>query len=81
MKKVFVEWYDALSETDNGWTPVEDCKGDLAICYSLGFLVKETGTSIVVAGHTDPDYDDFSGEVVIPKVCIIRIREVVVQND
>lgn len=74
MKKVFVEWWDALSETDNGWTPVKEHKGELALCYSLGFLVKETNDMITVAGHTDEKYEDFSGEVNIPKSCIKKIK-------
>lgn len=81
MRMVFVEWYDAKSETENDWTPVEESVGDLALCYSLGFLVKETDRSLVVAGHTDDKNKDFCGEINIPKSCVIRVREVLLTKD
>ena len=74
MQKVYVEWWDACSDTKNDWTPVKEATGVLSLCYSLGWIVKETPESITVAGHTDDKYEDFCGEIVIPTVCIKKIE-------
>lgn len=78
MRMIYVEWYDPTSETDNSWTPVSACVGHLAVCRSLGFLIKETELTITVAGHVDDDGSDFSGEINIPKACIISIRDILI---
>lgn len=79
MRMVHVEWYDAVTETDNDWTPIKECDGELAICHSLGFMIKETELSITVAGHIGSE--DFCGEVVIPKSCVIEIKDLGVINE
>lgn len=43
---VYVEWVDA--ETEGGWEEEKEI-GKLPVCATLGFLVKETEDTIVVA--------------------------------
>ncbi len=76
MQMVFVEWYDAQSQRENDWTPVVDCEGELAICYSMGFLIKETELAYTVAGHYSHvgEEEDFAGEIVIPKSCVREFK-------
>lgn len=75
MRKVFVRWLDACSETDNEWTPIENFKGRTVICESLGFLISETKDSVTIAGHLADE--DFCGEITIPKGCILSIVDVI----
>lgn len=72
MQRVYVEWLDAQSETDNSWTPIEKLKGSLALIHSCGFLIKDTPDVITVAGHYGDE--EFSGEINIP-VCNIKKME------
>jgi hypothetical protein len=50
-KVVYIEWWDHASFCNNGWQTIEDLQ-DLDPCLfrSVGYLIKETPTYILVAG-------------------------------
>lgn len=64
MKLVLVKWVDAVTD-NHGWRPVEDIKKTTpSKCQSVGFVLKQTTTCIVLAsslGEADCD-----GDITIP---------------
>jgi hypothetical protein len=69
----YIEWWDHTSHGQVGWKSKEDMDGlDVALCKSVGFVLKENKKSItLVASLAD---DDMDGEVCIIKSCI-KTRE------
>jgi len=67
----YVEWMDAEGST-SGWKSLVDATdGELVQCFSVGWVLRETATLLVIVPHmnTTPEYD---GEVKIPKVNITK---------
>lgn len=54
MKLIYVEWWDHSSFANNGWQDLEDLEDlkdlDPMLFTSVGHLIKETPTFILVAG-------------------------------
>lgn len=69
---VIVDWHDSMMS--GGWRNDKDCKIDIVICQSVGFLVDETEDGICIALNrcTNDDCTPFGHLVSIPKVAIIR---------
>lgn len=72
-KALYVEWVDALA--DSGWTKLERVS-DIHRCHSIGFLVKETKNSIVLATAValDEDGNEANSTLAIPKAWIKKRR-------
>ncbi len=73
-KAVTVAWVDAAA--GNEWEDIDSINTDETPCFSIGYLVKETRLSIVLAATVARDED---GEItavnatqLIPKAVILR---------
>ncbi len=71
MKKVIVEWFD--SNVLHGWQYGE-YDAELALCETLGFIIEETDSKLVLA-QTVSGYGAHMGVTVIAKGCIKSVRE------
>lgn len=69
---VLIEWIDAASD-DGSWTPMTQA-GGLVRCFSVGYVVKETKRQITLVQTICLDTMNMSGQVAIPKGCIVRRR-------
>jgi len=81
MKKhhvAYVEWDDAKGSVE--WTEVSDWEHKPVVCKSVGFLVKEDGTGISIAGCLST-----AGHIgqthFIPKAMITRRFDTEVESD
>lgn len=72
-----VEWVDS-SSTNRVWNQVDWlAKQSIQRCMSIGFLVHEDASCIVLAGHKGlDDNTDFAGDMLIPKSSIRRRRTI-----
>ncbi len=70
---LYVEWLDHTSHGDSGWQSRADLDAlDVALCKSVGFVLKETKTTITLVSSLADDVAD--GSVCIVKSCI-RVKE------
>jgi hypothetical protein len=70
---LYVEWLDHTSHGDTGWQSREALNElDVAVCKSVGFVLKETKTTITLVSSLADDVAD--GSVCIVKSCI-RVKE------
>lgn len=76
MRALYVEWVDSCSNTGRVWKSRENTKRDVAKCVTLGFIVEENDRFITIASSTDPDHEDYAGEMTIPKAAITKRRRV-----
>jgi len=71
-KMIRIEWEDS-SSSSRIWNTVEKLKSfSNARCISVGFLVHEDDTCVVIAGHKGEE--DYAGEMRIPKRSIVKRR-------
>lgn len=67
MQLVMVRWRDA--ETTQGWTDLDEArKHKPPLCITIGWLVKQSKTEIVVA-HTKSGRE-VNGQIVIPRAWV-----------
>jgi hypothetical protein len=83
MKIVKVSWLDIVTISER--VPIEIAKeSDLAECETVGFLIFEDENKIIVAHSiqripqdtTNTTYESVSEYSVIPRGCIIEIKEI-----
>lgn len=77
MKIVIVEWWDACGGAKVGWHPMKDIQDQKpALARSVGFLVRQDESVVVVCPHTvEADgITDGDGELAIPKSWVKKIR-------
>ena len=77
MKLVKVIWKDART-LDGTYTKSELENFDLALCHTIGYLIKEEKDKVIVVSYCfisdSLDYQDgFRYTHIIPKKCIIKI--------
>ena len=74
-KALYIEWEDSCSVGSRVWTDKEDVtrKGP-SLCHSVGFVLKETKDFIALAGHLVGESGDCSGNMVIPRSAVRRLR-------
>ena len=72
---LYVEWVDAL--VDSGWEKF-DKVSDIHKCQSVGFLVRETDNSIILAAAVSEDTDgkEANATIAIPKAWIKKKRRI-----
>ena len=69
MGKIYwCEWLD--SQSYHGWQ--DDSDYSLAICQSVGFIVKETKEFIALATSTNEE--ESNATITIPKKCILKSK-------
>jgi hypothetical protein len=66
---VIVEWEDITSSSC--WQPKDNIDLDPVQCYSCGWLIKQTETSITIAGSRNPD--DYGDLTTIPNSNVKKI--------
>ena len=69
-KLEYVLWKDSVSV--DAWTAASDLDGELHVIESIGRLVKETSSAVILALNYDPESNDFSCSIYIPKVNIVK---------
>lgn len=67
-----VEWIDSAG--CGGWTDLEEATESNVIvtCVSVGFLLREDPTQVVLALSVDDMHDNVSGVIAIPKVAVTK---------
>lgn len=66
-KLIYLEWHDAVA--CNEWGSDEFC---VDVCHTVGFLIKETKKSYLVAAtYSD---DQFNNRIAIPKSWVTKKR-------
>jgi len=77
MKILKIDWIDSASE--HGWLSTQEIKEleGVAKCQTVGYLVKETKELISIAQNrsTDNTHYPFGEIITIPKVAVIKRRE------
>ncbi len=69
----YIEWFDHTSHSTVGWKSKEDINDlDVALCKSVGFVLKENKKSVTLVSSLADD--DMDGEICIIKSCI-KTRE------
>ena len=69
---LYIEWDDSLGVEGNPWVEIDDLPEN-TLCVSCGFVVKETGLILMIAGHK-ASTGQFSGVMTIPKSAIRKRR-------
>lgn len=69
---VYIKWSDC--ESSDPWDDKEEFTGELPIINSIGFLIKETKTSYVIAMSIDPKNEQICLVKTIPKGMIVSIH-------
>lgn len=64
----YVVWSDPTSVDD--WTHVDDVKDEPNTIHSFGILIKETDKVVVLSLNFDPEFNNVSCVMFIPKVLI-----------
>ncbi len=68
-----IEWIDSTGMA--GWQPSDEVLGlSVSTCVSVGFVVKEDETQVLLAASIDRMYENVSDVTAIPKVCIVIDR-------
>ena len=73
MKVVHVAWLDSMSNCE--WSYIDEIEDTLKLTHSVGFLVKETDNSLVLALSLDPQTHSVHSFKHIPIVAIDEVRE------
>ncbi len=74
-KLVEIEWID--SSTGAGWISTEDINVEPVQCVTVGFIIRETKTAVMVAaslGIWSGVVDQACDPITIPKVAITKRR-------
>ena len=77
MKIVEVEWMDAHYEA--GWKSkdeIEDMVRKDLFCIKLGYILWEDDERVILTDGHDKDEDMFTGFWIIPKGCVLNIKEI-----
>lgn len=72
MRVLHVTWLD--SEAANEWTRLEDLDDVLEVTHSVGLVVKESETFILMALSYDPETSSINSFKKIPRLAIISER-------
>jgi hypothetical protein len=74
---IFVTWLD-VTANERDWKCVEDINGELIPITSVGFLIKQTDKTIIIASSVSKDRvgEDVkvADEMIIPRSLILNIR-------
>ena len=79
VKMVLVEWVDSCEPDPNAEVERHELPGPQRI-YQCGFLVKEDGDHIVVAGASKPQLETFDYVIAIPRCAVVNMQEVVTEK-
>ncbi len=73
-KLVKVRWVDA--ETGDGWEHIDELECEAPVVTTIGYLVKETPTAVMVASTIDKDHSMCNARIVIPRGMVLEIKNV-----
>lgn len=74
MRLLYVKWVDSQSTAEGTWHTARQIDDKVKPCHSVGWVLKETKTSITLVGsHVGEEY---GGDITIPKVAIIKKRRI-----
>lgn len=69
---IYLEWEDSAGVDGGPWIDTNDIPPKM-LCQSCGFVAKETGSTITIAGHK-ASTGQYSGVLTIPKSAIRKRR-------
>ena len=77
MKLVYIEWIDSYG-CSSDWNNLENCKPELLLCRSVGWLLHADKTCKVIVPHiTQDQHDNIAqqgcGEMTIPTKAVRKI--------
>ena len=73
MDVVHIIWLD--SEAKNDWTPIDEVGDELDQTHSVGLLVKEAESFLLLALSFDPDTESINCFKKIPRSAILKVRK------
>jgi len=71
---IHVMWRD--SESSNEWTPLNEVTPELDLTHTVGFLVKEEESFLLLALSYDPGTESINGYKKIPRSAIEKTRKI-----
>ena len=71
---VYIRWVDPWSIDE--WISIEDVEDDAPLICTVGFLIKSTMKSHVVALNFNPDSDEISCCMIIPRDAVRKLEHV-----
>lgn len=69
---VHVTWRD--SEAENSWTPISEVSEELDLTHTVGFLIKETESHLLIALSYDSATQSINCFKRLPRACIEEMR-------
>lgn len=75
---ILVEWLDAVSS--NGWELYEETTNSPHLISTVGYLIKESEDSVLLAMAKDEESDNFNCTFVIPKGMVKEIKLLTVKK-
>lgn len=81
-KLVQVEWEDSFGCSAH-WESVSDVKCEPVVAMTAGWCMEESERGILIVPHKVDAFGDVQGcgDMVIPRSCILHIRELVVKPE
>lgn len=73
LKVVRVRWVDA--ETSMGWESISDISATVPTVTSVGFLVADSDTCIIIASTIGAEFTDCNSRIAIPLGMIVDLEE------
>ena len=73
-RAVWVEWVDSCEPTENAEVEKHEIP-DLQIIVQIGHLVKETESSLSIAGAWKAELETFDYVITIPKVSVVQMGD------
>lgn len=70
-----IKWIDACSYPRQTWNDIEETADDMRPSYvdSVGFLIRKTRLHVTIVHNID-EHGHHSGEICIPRGCIVKYR-------
>lgn len=70
----YVEWLDSHSTSDGAWHTAREIGRHPMKIRSIGWVLRETKRSLTLVAHLASE--QFSGDMVIPKVAIVKRKKI-----
>ena len=76
---VFVSWVDPHSVDE--WSEVDEVEMKHPLIHSVGYLIKQTKDTLVIALNYDQHDEKISCSMVLPMSCVREIKQVKILGD
>ncbi len=79
MKLVYLEWIDSRGVSES-WYYLKDLESKCCILKSVGWVIKEDRQLIHIVPHVGDDPKQGCGDMVIPKRCVLKKIEIIIDE-